>query len=752
MDGMRDVVREFLAESYEGLDQVVAELLELEKSPGSLEIVRSIFRTIHSIKGTSGFLGFRKLESLAHAGESLLSRLRDGELRLTSEMTTTLLEMVDGLREVLGFIDKEEPDAAGDYPELVAVLSQLKESPAIKEDETKEEGRKGSRKGKVSGTGTAAAKTSADDSPEPIVPVDPVYSSAIETSVRVDVAVLDRLMTLVGELVLTRNQVLQISNEYEDAGMAAVSQRLSAITTELQEGIMETRMQPIGSSWTHLPRMVRDMALACGKDIVLELSGQETELDRSVIEASRDPIMHLVRNSVDHGIEPTADRTAASKAPGGRILLRATHEGGMVHIEVSDDGAGMDPNKLRLEALSTGFIATEDLPTVGDQEALRLIFLPGFSTAKQVTTVSGRGVGMDVVKSNIEQIGGVIDLDSTLGAGTRFKLKIPLTLAIIPALIVTCRGERYAIPQANLLELIRLEGERAEKAIENLYGAEVYRLRGELLPLCRLGQALGLGSTGAEAADVISMVVLETGHSQFGLLVDTIEDTAEIVVKPLGAILHGLPGLAGATILGDGKVALILDVPGLARRTRIVSESEDKTLAVEADSAPTRPKRSQSLLLFRSPDDGRMAIALSEVTRLEEFADSAIEWVGGRQVVQYRGRVLPLVGLPQVLTERRAKSRHPVSEPAESDSGTAHVVIHEDPEGRVCGLVVGTILDIVEARFELQRQGARRGVLGSAVIEKRVTELLDVRTMVQAAHASADALDEGPEVMREESA
>ena len=398
-----------------------------------------------------------------------------------------------------------------------------------------------------------------------------------DANIRVGVGLLDKLMDLVGELVLTRNQILQFNTEREDAALNATSQRLNLITTELQEGVMKTRMQPIGMVWNKLPRVVRDMAVALGKQIRLEMDGADTELDRTIIEAIKDPLVHLVRNSCDHGIEPPEARTRAGKPPQGRLTLRAYHEGGQVNIEIGDDGAGIDVARVKQKAIEKGLLRPEQAEKLSDREALNLIFQPGFSTAQTVTNVSGRGVGMDVVKSNIEKIGGVVDIFSRPGEGATVKLKIPLTLAIIPGLVITSGGERFVIPQVSLLELIRLEGDSSEKHIEHVHGTPVYRRRGSLLPIAYLNQVLGLKS--AERAEAVSMVVLQAEDRQFGLVVDGINDTQEIVVKPLGKQLKGLTVYAGATIMGDGRVALILDVLGIGQRSGVLAESREQARA-----------------------------------------------------------------------------------------------------------------------------------------------------------------------------
>jgi two-component system chemotaxis sensor kinase CheA len=449
------------------------------------------------------------------------------------------------------------------------------------------------------------------------------------------------------------------------------------------------------------------------------MEGKETDLDKTIIEAIKDPLTHIVRNSVDHGLELPDVRVKAGKPAEGRIRLRAFHEGGQINIEISDDGAGIDPAKVRATAVRKGVVSAETAARLTDHEVISLIFQPGFSTAEQVTNLSGRGVGMDVVKTNIEKIGGQVDVQSTIGVGTTLRIKIPLTLAIIPALIVADgAGERYAIPQVNLLELVRLEGEQVTSGIEWVKDVSFFRLRGNLLPLAHLDRELDLGlSAGTSTLDAINIVVLKADDRQFGLVVDTINDTEEIVVKPLSKQLKGVSAFAGATIMGDGRVALILDVLGLAQRAHVVSDIKASGVgAAHEATAESEASELQTLLLFRAGEHERMAIPLHSVARLEEFPASTIEWSGERPVVQYRGEILPLVTLGSTTTD--------------GSDGPRHVIVFSE-HGRSVGLMVDQILDIVSDRIAVQRRLSRSGVLGSAVIQGRVTDLLDVTAILR---------------------
>jgi two-component system chemotaxis sensor kinase CheA len=789
---MDEIIKEFLTESQEGLDQLDNKFVVLEQNPEDRETLASIFRTVHTIKGTCGFLGFTHLEKLTHAGENLLSLLRDGKLRFTQDMASALLNMLDAVRVMISTVEQTETDGDQDYLDLIDILNRLKEGgsapppapkpppapppeppapdepavppgdllppgsvfllqpppadkppssgpdePAVPPGDLLPPGSvfllqpppadQSPPPSRKPAPATALVESAAKPAPERPAPTPPASGTAIaDSSIRVDVPLLDKLMNLVGELVLARNQIVEYTLIQENPQLIAASQRLNLITSELQEGIMRTRMQPISNIWAKIPRVVRDLAISCDKQIRVEMEGKETELDKSLIEAMKDPLTHLIRNAVDHGIEMPAARQAAGKPEEGCLLMRAYHEGGQVHIEISDNGAGLNPVKLRTKALEKGLITPERASAMSDQDFRRLIFLAGFSTAEKVTNISGRGVGMDVVKTNIEKIGGVIDLESELGRGTTFKIRIPLTLAIVPALIVTSGGERFAIPQVNLLELIRVNEEQRNAAIEYVHSHPVYRLRGKLLPIVYLNQELRLTAT----ARVLNIVVLQAGQHQFGLVVDQINDTQEIVVKPLDKVLQDIPVFAGATIMGDGRVALILDILGIAQRAHIISDSHDQGGSARLHADQHLKAEIQTLLLVRSPGNGRLAIPLAPVSRLEEFEPDQVESAGEVDVIQYRGHILPLVRLRDILGDRR-----PASRPASVDNGAftttlLQVIVFGDGVRRV-GLVVDEILDIVQDIFETKGRSTRPGIVGTLVIQGRVTEMFDVQSFLQ---------------------
>jgi two-component system chemotaxis sensor kinase CheA len=734
-----DIVKDFLRESYENLDRLDRELVGLEKNPHDSDALASVFRTIHTIKGTCGFLGFDRLEKVAHVGENLLSRLRDGQLILNPAVTTGLLSMVDAVRQMLKEIESTGQDGENTYPELLQTLAGLQEPAVNPAAPASLKAQPDQPKAEHPPLATKKAESPQQEK------LSRTREKVAAETIRVGVNLLDKLMTLVGELVLARNQLLQLSDTSRDAGLETVSQRMNLIATELQEEVMKTRLQPIGNIWSQFPRTVRDVALGCGKQVKIEMQGKETELDKTIIEAIKDPLTHLVRNSVDHGIEPPEERAKAGKDPAGRLILRAFHEGGQVIIEISDDGAGLNAERIRQRAIERGVIAPEQAQRMADREIFNLIFLPGFSTAAKVTNVSGRGVGMDVVKTNVEKIGGTVDLQSTLGQGTTVHVKIPLTLAIIPALIVTCAGDRYAIPQVSLLELVRLEDTEALNGIELVHGVPVHRLRGRLLPIVYLRRELQVKRNDAAKSedDAINIVVLQADGRQFGPVVDAINDTEEIVVKPLRKQLKNLKTFAGASIMGDGKVALILDVVGLAQRANVVGETKELAEAAKAEAAAAAVEK-RSYLLFSGPDDAHMALPLDTLARLEDLPASQVEKTGTHWVAQYCGQILPLINLSYALQERRTR-RRTKEFVASSAADARYQVLVCNHEGHRAGLVVERIVDIVEDSAEVKYPASRAGVLYSAVIQGRVTEMIDVPAILQGAHFESEVRSEHAE-------
>ncbi len=777
-DAMNEIVQEFLVETSENLDQLDQDLVALESDPHSRELLGSVFRTIHTVKGTTGFLGFTRLESLSHAAESLLSELRDGRLELTSARTDALLEVVDEIRALLTAIEHTGAEGDRDLAGLVATLERLQQPDEDAEAEAEPDAQVPGAVEQVAreapaGVGpasraeapapavvtapavpaaprVAAPRVAASEAPGAPVPASPVPASPVpaspvpaalppdapepapadghrfasERSVRVDVDLLDSMMAQVGELVLARNQVSAHVDALDNQALHQTVQRLSMIVSELQEGVMKTRMQPVEQLWSKLPRVVRDLAALFAKSVSLEMEGGETELDRSLLEAVKDPLTHLVRNAIDHAIELPAERVAAGKPETGTLALRAYHEGGQVVLEVTDDGAGIDPGRIGAKALERDLVSQGQLDSMSEREIVDLIFRPGFSTASVVTNVSGRGVGMDVVRTNVERIGGTVDLTSTPGIGTTFRIKIPLTLAIIPALLVGCREQRYAIPQANLLEMVQLRTGGTHNDIERIGGALVYRLRGKLLPLVRLDETLGYAPLATDdGTDAVSIVVLQADGLLLGVVVDDVFGTEEIVVKPLGQHVKQVPLFAGATILGDGSVALILDVIGLASTAKVEEVAAGLgSTGADADEAGRAGERS-TFVLLRVGRERRVAVPLKAVSRLEEAPVDAVEQAGRGRVMQYRGDLLPLVALASILPGIAGEEPEP--EALGDPPTSVPVVVYSDGE-RQLGLVATEILDIVEGVFEVRAVGASPGILGSTVVHGHVTDVLDV--------------------------
>ena len=730
MDDIDDIVREFLIESYENLDQLDQDLVALEGAPGSRDLLSSVFRTIHTIKGTSGFLAFGDLERVAHVGESLLVELRDGRRQMDQHTTDVLLRMVDTIRELLGRIEDTGAEGGVEVDAVVAVIqAALDGTDGTDVTDVTDGGEAPAADDAVAPAlvavapvalpvvapaaapaAPAAPATPASTAPAPAdLPEPPVSRGTSDSSIRVDVDLLDDLMRQVGELVLVRNQIAQLAGSEAAPELTRSSQRLSLIASELQEGVMKTRMQPIDHIWSKMPRIVRDLASACGREVRLDMVGGDTELDRSLLESVKDPLTHLVRNAIDHGIESPADRLAAGKPATGVLTLRAYHAGGQVMVEVRDDGAGINPQRVAAKALERGLKTPEQLEAMATGDLLNLVFLPGFSTAAAVTNVSGRGVGMDVVRSNIESIGGAVEVESEVGRGTTWRLRIPLTLAIMPALTVRSGAEVYAIPQVNLHELVALDTQKTQEAIEHIGSAEVYRLRGSLLPLVRLSEVLGQPRGEADSAVI---AVLQADNQRFGLVVDKVLNNEEIVVKPLAAQLKTIGVFAGATLMGDGQVALILDVQAIARRalTGEIADIDQHATAGSAVAAGTVTE----LLVVGIGSGRRVAIPLALVTRLELIAPDRLEVVGGHEVLQYRDAIVPVTRLSRTLG-------------AYDDDVSEEIPLVVFTRGdRTIAMVVSEIVEIVSDDGAVPSTVDDHGLLGSIVLSGRVTELLDV--------------------------
>jgi two-component system chemotaxis sensor kinase CheA len=729
---MDDLLREFLTETAENLSVLDVELVRFEQNPQDETILGNIFRLVHTIKGTCGFLGLPRLERVAHAGENVLGKFRDRALVVTPSSVSLILRSLDRIKEILGALEQTGVEPDGSDEELIEQLHRVERGEQLDDDipaaapepvapaAAAAEAKVPAVQAQTAVVEQAAATAVSSEPAEPAARqaqggpggAAAAESSVANQSIRVSVDLLENLMTTVSELVLTRNQLLQIlRSSGRDSEFAAPLQRLNHVTSELQEGVMKTRMQPIGNAWSKLPRLVRDLSHDLKKKVDLQMLGAETELDRQVLELIRDPLTHMVRNSIDHGLEMPVDRVAAGKSEVGCITLNAFHEGGHILIEISDDGKGLNVEAIRRKAIQNGLVSELEAAEMADQQIYQFVFKAGFSTAAAVTSVSGRGVGMDVVKTNIEKIGGTVDLKSQPGRGTTFTIKIPLTLAIVSALIIECGGERFALPQISVMELVRaVPG--GEHRIERIKGTPVLRLRNRLLPLVSLSEMLKLETRDHEKTETF-IVVAQVGANIFGIIVDQVFDTEEIVVKPVAPILRHIGLFSGNTILGDGSVIMILDPNGIASAAgemQQVGESAAQTAAAVQRGGASRSTDAMTLLIFRAGNNTPKAVALSLVARLEDFDTDTIELSNGQPVVQYRGSLMPLVPCDPAW-ELKPGLRCPVLVFADRD--------------RAMGLVVDEIIDIVEDRLQIQLGTERPGFFGSAIIAGRATEVID---------------------------
>jgi two-component system chemotaxis sensor kinase CheA len=736
---MDELTREFLIESQEGLDRMERCLTDLEQRPQDAGLIGEIFRSVHTIKGTTGFLGFKRLEKLAHAGENLLGLLREGKLTADRTTITGLLQLLDGLRSILKTIEAESNEGKGDEDVLIGWLEEL-QLPATAQPEDPAHAVAGAHAEPSPPAGAAPPPLISGPSfAEPSAPIPvpaPATASgfkapaeaesdavrprsqgaAAESTLRVDVTLLNRMMNLVGELVLTRNQVLQATAA--DPGMTLLSRRLDMVTADLRESVMKARMQPVSNIFSKMPRIVRDLSQSLGRRVRLQVEGQETELDKSLLEAIKDPLTHAVRNALDHGIEPPEARLRAGKDPEGTLKLRAAQEGSHVIIEVSDDGAGIAVEKVRRKAIEGGLIAANRAAHMGERELLQLIFLPGFSTAAAVTNISGRGVGMDVVRTNVEKIGGKVEIDSRAGKGTTLRLRIPLTLAIIPALIVRSLNQSFALPQGALSELVHIPPEQAAAAIEWIENAPLYRLRGKLLPLVFLDRLLMPGAEHKIVTERDNFIaVLDADGRRFGLVVDGLADPEEIVVKPLSAVLKGIGLFSGATVLGNADLALILDPGSIALRAGVTMREEE---AARAGAGETEAEAANALEYLLVEAAGRQAaVPLADVLRIEQLPLSRIEYIGYRPVLNFEGQLLPVEDSGGVLAALQ-------DNPQAQDSSERQIIVVVCREGnRHVGIAVSHVLDVA-AGGDLFEAGTAQRTGGVTLLKNRVTGVVDL--------------------------
>jgi len=763
MNENEEFVREFLVESAENLDQLDQDLVALEENPRDPKRLASIFRTVHTIKGTSGFFGFAKLGAITHSGEHLLGQLRDGTIELSDRVTGALLTLVDAVRSILETIEKTGNEGDADFRDLSQTLARVAEEAVAQRQDPIRGDIVVTRLNALSVTQptvpqavqpqatiplSAAALTplpTAQSAPADSLavepePTQPVVATAIaqpkasapavvEASIRVDVGLLGSLVDLVGELVLARNQLQSTVNSdrpdmLKRPDLLKVVQRIHAVTGGLQSAVMKTRMQPIDQVLSKFPRIVRDLAVTCGKEVQLLIDGADTELDRSLIETIRDPLTHLVRNAVDHGIEPAAVRTSKGKPPAGRLSLRAFHESGRVTIEIKDDGGGIPVEAVRAKAIARGLIGAEEAGSLSDEQVLQFIFEPGFSTAAAVTDVSGRGVGMDVVKTNIEAIGGTVDISSQRDVGTTVRVRVPLTLAIIPALIVTCAGQRFAIPQAYVRELIALRA-GSSVAVEGLAGAPVMRVRGRLTPLVFLDSLLDLSvQSSGQSRSSGTVVIVRVDDYEFGLVVEGIASSGDIVVKPIAGLIVSLGFYAGATVMGDGAVVLILDPRGIAQKEMIPARPDHEHAS---DASTPTPDQYPKYLLCETVLGRQIALPLEDISRLEIFSPAQCEQAVGRMVVHRDGRLTALADIDNMLEGVSEKRSGPRFEASAASSLTA--VIVAESLGDV-GLRVKRIVEVIQSQSPINSAFCAAGVLGTIAIGGRATEVIDVRSLM----------------------
>lgn len=830
------IVQEFLIESFDNLNAIAEELTQYEKEGQNAELLNAIYRKVHTLKGSASFLGMVKLQEITHSGENILDYLRDGRLVIDPEIIDVLLESFDVSIELLKSIEETGKENDKDYTEINTKLVGALEKRMIKGETllgsttSLTDGNKGVIKKptenpvyhEVSSSAPVQPQAAAPVQPQaaapaPVVkPVAPVNVQPIrgvpmsmddkkdnsdseggdkpsqagglkDSVVRVNVQLLDKIMNVVGELVLNRNQILQYANALDSGELTRLAQQLNVITTELQTDIMTTRMQPVGSVLTKFERIVRDLSRAQEKNINLEISGKDTELDKTLLEAIRDPLTHLIRNAVDHGIEKPDARSAKGKSQDGNIKIRAFHEGGQVTIEISDDGNGIDPIRVSKKAIQKGLYTEGQVADMSEKQILNMIFLPGFSTAEQVTNISGRGVGMDVVKSNIDKIGGSVDIFSKLGEGTIFKLKIPLTLAIVPALVVESSGETFAIPQINLVELVRLEGKEVDENIEDIHDSEFFRLRGDLIPIFRLNSCLALEKINhdinsafnkdiessknnsiskkehvvaeahveeksfdddnlkrfyskiervkkqeqrqVEKSDSVNIAILNADGRVYGLIVDQISDTEEIVVKPLSRKLKGISAFAGATIMGDGRVSLILDALGFFNTVDKGQKSKSEREKVKReDKIQHGSRENQEILLTILGDERPYGIPLVLVNRLEEFDIEDVEWSGNQPLIRYGDGPMPLVNLESTLKLNGSS----ILDKIKDKTSTVIPCVVVKIRGHFYGLVVHEIHDIAISE-ELINSATidREGILGTIFVNGKTVTLIDVHSSLE---------------------
>ncbi len=778
MELPQEALDEYLSEGEEILQRVMLNITLVEKLEHGSETLVNIYRDMHTLKGSSMLFGFNNVGEVSHVLEACLDPVRKtGEIPGQDFMNQIYkcLDLIEKFIESIRADGKETETLSDEKIDTLSLMIEVSTAEFGKNFKVGNESiattkgqdeREALEELKLSAAGNQEASSEKESAPAvnvklvedvvasapapevPVVEAPKVETSKVvekkmetarpaeaaaktkgvakDSSVRVNVELLDRMMNLVGELVLIRNQVRQYSSQYDDSEFINLSQNLNIVTSDLQAEVMKTRMQPIGNILNKFTRIVRDIATDLNKNIRLELEGVETELDKTLLEAIRDPLTHIIRNSCDHGIEMPEERESAGKSVEGHLVIKSYHEGGQVVIEINDDGRGLQKSRIIDKALERGLVDSVGLKRMSDRDIYDLVMMPGFSTAEKVSSVSGRGVGMDVVKTNIEKIGGSVEINSTEGRGTQLKMKIPLTLAIVPAMLVRVADQKYCIPQIRLVELVRVDSVGGKtNSIEFLQGQPIFRLRGDILPLVNLESVLGPVKDGDEidyAKSTVNIVVLSTEGSYFGLIVDEILDTADIVVKPLSQFLKTIGTFSGATIMGDGSVSLILDIVGLSECAHMAPNKEDQSMMFEKASLH-EDTQSQEFLTFSVGQQNKYAIPLCLVHRLEKFSFEELEYSGSQQVVQYRGDLLPIVNLREALGFPRKEKTEAVEGSLEPEIN----VIVSQKAGMYFGVEVDNIEDVVLVNDEINESVSdREGLLGNIIYNEQVIVVADV--------------------------
>ena len=742
---MDELLKDFLTETTEHIEGAETQLVHFERNPSDASLISSIFRLVHTIKGTSSFLGLERLERVGHAAESVMGMLRDG-VPPTQHSVSIILAAIDRIKTIIEEIGQHGAEPPGDDSEIINALeayyaagteaataaasaeaagetapAQIQESapapapepaaavsePVVAPAAAVTEAPKAAPQEQPQPAPAAVAKKEAAPGAQAKTAANPN-----QETIRVSVDTIERMMQLVSELVLSRNQLLELARHREDDTIKTPLQHLSTLTSDLQDAVMRARMQPVGRLYANLPRLVRELSTSLGKNIDLVTEGADTELDRQLIEVIRDPLTHLIRNCADHGIEKPEERIAAGKPERGEIRVSAAHEAGQITIDIADDGKGLDIERIKAKITAQGLATEQDLRSMSNEEIYRYIFEAGFSTAQVVSNVSGRGVGMDVVRSNIEAIGGSVSLSSAPGKGSRFSLRIPLTLAIAPALIIEVAGQRFALPQTSVVEAVSL-GKNYKDLIQNVQNALVLKLREEVIPAVELREVVGFSAADENDETEKLAVVMRVGTDSFCIIVDGVADIQEIVVKPLSASLSHLKVFSGHTILGDGSVVLILDPAGIAANLGI-EKSTEKTRTDLRDQGALERRR---LVMFRAGPGAPKVLPLSLVSRIEMVETSRIESSDGRLMVLLQGRLMPIVPISHHID--MSKPSYPV------------LVIAT--EKRSIGLMTDEIVDILEEKLEIQLASANSEIVGSAEIRGEAVELLDVSHFIRMA-------------------